>query len=188
MTKSYKADGIIVARKNFGETDKLVTIFTKQYGKKVVLAKGIRRITSRRAPHLELFSAVSLVLRSGKSFDYITEVTTQEFFPYIRDRLERVGYVYVALELTARFTAENQEAFRVYERLIMFLRRLNDSHITRIHAKKELAAFKFDVLAELGFIQNDVTLTEDRLDAEIERILEANLVSPTLLTKIERRL
>ena len=77
MTKSYKADGIIVARKNFGETDKLVTIFTKQYGKKVVLAKGIRRITSRRAPHLELFSAVSLVLRSGKSFDYITLVSTR---------------------------------------------------------------------------------------------------------------
>ena len=73
MLNSSKIDGVILKRSNFGEADKLVTIFSKQQGKIKVLAKGIRRIKSKRAPHLELFNYTTLILHHGKSFDIVTE-------------------------------------------------------------------------------------------------------------------
>ena len=56
MIRTYKVNAIVLARRNIGEADKLITLFTKEYGKKKVLAKGIRRVSSRRAPYLEQFS------------------------------------------------------------------------------------------------------------------------------------
>jgi len=65
--KSYKAEGIVIKRKNFGEADRILTVFTKKYGKIKVLAKGVRRITSRRGPNVELFNQVELVLHQGRN-------------------------------------------------------------------------------------------------------------------------
>src|SRR3990167_3836469 len=80
----YKAQGIILARKNVGEADRVLTVFTNEYGKVRVIAKGIRRINSRRSPHLEVFNHVGLMIRHGKAMDSVTEAETIESFPAIR--------------------------------------------------------------------------------------------------------
>ncbi|PIZ97846.1 MAG: DNA repair protein RecO, partial [Candidatus Levybacteria bacterium CG_4_10_14_0_2_um_filter_35_8] len=53
---SYKTEGIVIKRRNLGEADKILTIFTKRYGKIQVKAPGIRKINSRRSPHVELLN------------------------------------------------------------------------------------------------------------------------------------
>jgi len=58
--KSYKTEGIIIKRKNFGEADRILTIFTKNKGKISIVAKGVRKINSRRAPHIELLQKQKL--------------------------------------------------------------------------------------------------------------------------------
>ncbi|MBI4096902.1 MAG: DNA repair protein RecO, partial [Candidatus Levybacteria bacterium] len=52
--RTFRTEGIIIKRKNFGEADRILTVFTKEYGKLQVKAKGIRRIPSRRSAHVEL--------------------------------------------------------------------------------------------------------------------------------------
>ena len=56
MPGSYKTEAIVLKRTNFGEADRLVTVFSQPRGKLVLLAKGIRRLTSRKKGHLELFN------------------------------------------------------------------------------------------------------------------------------------
>ncbi|MFH1896595.1 MAG: recombination protein O N-terminal domain-containing protein, partial [bacterium] len=53
---NFKLEAIILSRREFGEADAYLTVFSKEEGKLSLLAKGIRRVSSRRAPHLETFS------------------------------------------------------------------------------------------------------------------------------------
>lgn len=186
--KSYKTEGFVLSRKNWGEADRLVTIFTKHFGKRQFIAKGIRRITSKRAPLLELFSYVSIIAHRGKILDVISEVVALSQYPLIRKRLERIGHVYVAVELVLRLTAENQEQENVYELLSHFLATLNNLNIGRSQAKKELIVFKIQLLTYLGFLAASDVLPDIELNRLIENTLESSLKSPLLLTKIQRSL
>lgn len=185
MIRSYKVEAIILARRNIGEADKLVTVFTKQYGKKTVLAKGIRRITSKRAPYLELFSHVALILHQGRSLDTITEVAAIHTFTQIYKKLERIGYACIALELTEKLTAENQESYFIFNKLLTFLQELNDISATRIATRERLLTYKHELLGELGFIRQNQILAREQIDRTIAGILERELKSTQLLTSIQ---
>lgn len=183
MIRIYKAEGIVLARRNIGEADRLVTVLTRQYGKKVLKAAGVRRIQSRRSPHLELFTHLTLLIHPGKTWDIVSEVAPLERFSFVRTKLERVGFVYIVLELTNRMLAENQEAPTIFSALLYFLQRLNNVSLTRIGAEEELTIFKKYLLSELGFITKEGSTI--LLDETIEHILEAKLKSPYLLTRIQ---
>lgn len=150
LVHSYKVEGIILKRTNFGEADRFLTVFTKEKGKISVLAKGIRRITSRRAGSVELFNQAILFLHKGRNFDILTEATTLNTFPHFRLDFQKVGAAYYACELIDRLTPEEQEHDAVYELLVKFLTWLegqpNNSKVT-------LALSRFDkrLLTDLGY-------------------------------------
>lgn len=185
MIKAYSVDAIVLSRRNLGEADKLVTILTSKHGKKIVLAKGIRRLNSRRAAHLELFSHSLLMLRPSHNFELITEATIIESFSLVRLRLERIGYAYLALEMTKRLTAENMPSKVIYNQLLNLLRELNENRATRAQAAIRMTNFKENLLSELGFIDKSRIFDSKDLDQIIERILESKLKSPWWLTNIQ---
>lgn len=188
MIKAYKAEAIILSRRNIGEADKLVTVFTKQFGKKTIIAKGVRKITSKRAPYIELFTHVEIILHPGKTFDILTEVTPLHVYPLIRTRLERVSFVCIALELIDRLTADNQESRFIFAKLIEFLSILDDSNSSRLNARSCLHSFKQNILAELGFIRQGQIFSEQALDQMVESVAEREIKSQLLLTNITKHL
>src|SRR5260221_14392220 len=72
-SRVYTAESIVLKRRNVGEADRILTIFTKRFGKMRVIAKGVRRITSRRAGHIEVFSHVVLTLHAYKNMDIVSK-------------------------------------------------------------------------------------------------------------------
>ena len=64
----FKTEGIILRRRDFGEADRILTVFSLHRGKISVIAKGVRRITSRRAGNVELLNRVQMFLYPGKQF------------------------------------------------------------------------------------------------------------------------
>ncbi len=185
MIKSYKIESIILARRNFGEADKFVTVFSKQTGKKTVIAKGVRRIKSRRAPHIELFSHTVLILHPGKTFDLITEAVCLENFSLARQKIERIGFIYIALELTQRLTAELVPTPVIFDQLLRFLNTLNHPATRRPDALRELNLYKEFMLSELGFLHPARSVSGTQLDMAIEEVLESTLKSTPFLTRIQ---
>ena len=57
----YHTEGIVIRRRDQGEADRILTLCTPS-GKVAVLAKGARKVRSRKAGHIELFSRSSFVL------------------------------------------------------------------------------------------------------------------------------
>lgn len=69
---TYQTNGIVIGRTNFGEADRIVRLLTPEHGKLSAVAKGVRRIKSRLAGHLEPFAEANLTLVTGRNLDLIT--------------------------------------------------------------------------------------------------------------------
>lgn len=59
--------GIVLSRTNFGEADRIITMLTPEHGKVRLMAKGVRKIKSKLAGGIELFSVSQITYIPGKS-------------------------------------------------------------------------------------------------------------------------
>jgi DNA repair protein RecO (recombination protein O) len=105
---SYRVEAIVLRHADWGEADRLVTIYTREGTKLRVIAKGARKIKSRKAGHLEPFTRVSLQLARSRSFPIVTQAETQDAYLPLRDDLLRTVTASTVIELLDRFTYESE--------------------------------------------------------------------------------
>lgn len=162
--KAYRVEGIVIRRKNFSEADRILTLFTKNHGKIKILAKGVRRITSRRGPNIELFNQVQLSIHKGRNFDILTEAEVLNSFPRIKKNLDLVGLAFHICEIVDGLCPEHQSHPRVYGLILELFNELNHG---LIHS------FEKNLLTELGYLPKE----HKELDTTsfIEKILERRL-------------
>lgn len=145
--QGFKVEGIILKRRNLGEADRVLTVFSLQRGKISVLAKGVRRITSRRAGNVELLNRSLMYLHQAKSFLILTEAAVLDTYQRLKEDLTLSTYAFHIIELVDKLTAENQENRILYEHLVSVLQRLS-----RKPRQILIRAFEAKILANLGFI------------------------------------
>ncbi len=168
---SYKAEAIVLSRRNFGEADKILTVLTKHQGKLRAIAKGIRRPASRKRGSLELFNGVVIFLAKGRNLDIITEAQTKDSFSGWRKDLLRVGIAYHLVEVVNKLTREDQEVKRVYELLYSAFLRLETVDFWKIH--ELVVNFKKEILEDLGFMASGRSV--GNLDSYIEELSQSKL-------------
>jgi len=171
--RTYRTEGIIIKRTNFGEADRLLTVFTKHKGKLKLIAKGVRRLNSRKKGHLELFSQTRLFMAKGKNLDIITEAETINNFPSLRKNLTQVQTAYLFCELIDQLTAENQAHPKVYQLLTNSLTHLNRQPTSINHL---IIFFEKNLLQLLGF-GLPKTISRQTLEIHIISITEKPLKS-----------
>lgn len=183
MEKAYRTEGIIVKRRNFRESDKLITLMTPRYGKITVIGRGIRKISSRRAPHLDLLGCVDLYIYRGKGQETISEVNPVENFLHIKRNISVLAHVYHVLEILDRLCADNVVYRDIYLMLKEYLRCLDDDQAGN---DPQESSYRFinRILWETGYAAYGTFIPEEKLDEYVEGILERKLKSPLLLTKI----
>lgn len=147
MPQAFKTEGIILKRKDFGEADRILTIFSLHRGKITVLAKGVRRITSRRAGNVELLNRVAIFLHPGKNFLILTEATSLDTYAKLKEDLTLSTYAFHLLELVDKLTAENQENPILYANLVEVLKRLEQNPRQIL-----IRSFEVKILSLMGFL------------------------------------
>lgn len=137
----------MLSRVDFGEADRVVTVYSRQHGKLRLVAKGARRPLSRLGPHLEYFCKSQLMLVKGRELDVVTGAETLNAHLGLRSNLDAYGHASHMVEMVARLTEERQENAVVFELLAGSLQLLAEGvdpyHVTRHY---ELA-----LLNHLGF-------------------------------------
>ncbi len=142
-----KTEGIVLRRSNFGEADRVITFLTPDRGKVRAVAKGVRRIKSRMAGHLELFGSVEIMLASGRNLDVITSARLTRSADSILADYERVGYGYLFAEMTDRLLEDEQSHPELYASLTESYEYLAEQGVDRL---VELF-FKLRLLDALGY-------------------------------------
>ncbi|MBI2507248.1 MAG: DNA repair protein RecO [Candidatus Niyogibacteria bacterium] len=82
MYNLHRTEGIILSATDFGEADRIYNIYTKDFGKISVLARGIRLEKSKLRSHLGLYSLVRLSFIEGKEFMRLTDAEEILRLPY----------------------------------------------------------------------------------------------------------
>ena len=177
MNRTYKSEGVVLKRRNAGEADRVVTIFTKRFGKVVAVAKGVRKISSRRAGSLEPATQATIFFAKAKTFDIITQVQLIDSFPLARKNLPRLTQVNLLLEVVDSVTREEQDHPQVYEIMVDTLRQLNTNGSKRQLLVKNITA----IIENLGF-GKPKNSSESALKHHIEDITDRELRSKKMLT------
>jgi DNA repair protein RecO (recombination protein O) len=127
--RSLRVDAVVLRHSDYGEADRLLTLYTRQLGKARVIAKGARKIASRKAGHIEPFTHVRLQLAKGRDVLIVTQADTVDAHLALRDNLILTSHASYVIELLDRFTyvddTENSSIFRL---LIDTLSRLASNH------------------------------------------------------------
>jgi len=177
--RSFKVEGIVIKRSNYSEADRIVTIFTKQNGKIKVKATGVRKITSRRSPHIELLNYCIFGLYQGKNMPALTEVESKESFPSLKKDLRRIGFAYHVCELVDGLCAENQENQDVFMLLGRTLRKLSKEE----NLPEIIYEFELELLRLLGFYKSNLNSkinTQELIENILERRLKTKQILPQL--------
>ncbi len=125
-SRSYRAQGVVLRHVEYGEADRILTFYTLEYGKVQAIAKGIRKMRSRKAGHLEPFSRVELMLAKGRNLDVITQAEAQNTYENLRADLKLIAYAAYVVELLDRLTYEEGEHRLLYNLLVNTLARLDE--------------------------------------------------------------
>ncbi|HOM67428.1 MAG: DNA repair protein RecO [Chloroflexi bacterium ADurb.Bin120] len=123
-SRTYQTRAIVLRHYEFGEADRILRLFTLEKGKISAIAKGVRRISSRKAGHLEPFSQVHLFLASGRDLDIITQAESLKSMSGLRADLHRMSLASYVVELLDRFTYEEGPNPALFRLLSQTLERL----------------------------------------------------------------
>lgn len=171
IRRSYSDEGIVLARRNFGEADRILSIYTKNHGRISAIAKGIRKTTSRKRGHLEIFSDIKFQITDGHGIGILTEVETVNNFEKIRKDLKKVSLAYFFTEVIGKITHERERNDGIFELILNYLERLQfETSLRSLRLR-----FVSELLAITGFWPKGKKLLNP--DEKLEEIIERNLNS-----------
>lgn len=137
----YKTEAIVLRRRDLGEADKILALYTPYLGKLSAVARGVRKPTSRLGGHVELLTHSMMMLAQGRTLDVVTQSQTIHSFPGLRSSLERASYAFYVAELVDRFTEErieNQPLFRLLLNLLTHLEETRNPDLALRHFELHL--------------------------------------------------
>ncbi len=168
---NYAAEGVILARRNFSEADRIISVFTKNFGKLSVIAKGVRKPMSRKRGHLEVFSYIKFIAHRGKTLDLMTEVATIDSFTQVRKNLKKVAVAYFVVEVIAKITREEAKNEDLFELLVETLQKLKANQ--NLRGLRE--DFVYQALVLAGFWPRGKAM--DAPDKILEEVTERRIKS-----------
>ena len=120
-----KTEAIILKSADLGETDRLLTIYSKEFGKVYVAARGIKKLESKSRYHLEPLSYSQLILVEGKNFKIIKTAILIDQFLSIRKDLDKMKIAYKIVNLIDELIVGEEKDENIWNLILKAFKELN---------------------------------------------------------------
>jgi DNA repair protein RecO (recombination protein O) len=127
QARAYKTDAVVLRGRNYGEADRILTLFTTQRGKADTIAKGARRTKSHLAGRLELANEVALTMHRGRNLDVIVSADTKSANWLHIVQPDRFAAANIVLEFIDAFCEPDLPLPEIYSLLTGALRAIGKS-------------------------------------------------------------
>lgn len=117
----YKADAIVIRSREYGESDRLVTLFSREHGKLEAVAKGVRKPKSTQRGGTQLFTYADFLLYKGKTLDTVNQAQPRESFIHLWDDFDRTIAASGIVELLDISTTREQPEPQLFTLTLSFL-------------------------------------------------------------------
>lgn len=169
--RNYSTYGIVLALKDYSEADRVLVVFSKDFGKISLIAKGVRRTSSKKRGHLEVFNHIRFSAVRSKGLDIIVEAQVINSFPEIRKNLIKLSLGYYFCEVIGKIVKEEEKHTELFNLLM--------DYFTKLEKQKNLKTLKNDfineVLVNLGYWPKEKDLLDP--DKVLETVIEKNINS-----------
>lgn len=181
--KNANVSAIILGTKNIGESDKFVFLYTSEFGKIRVVAKGARKMTSKFTGHLETLNVCTVALYFGKSQTIIQELITKDVGAKAHANFDQAGSALQIAEITNRMLFESQsidDLFKLIEETTLELQTSDKSLVI-------ILSYIIKFLDMAGLMPNHKT-SDTELNAYYQNFFEyAKTKSISEISKINLR-
>lgn len=109
-----RAEGIVLREIRYKDTSKILTIYTKEYGKISAMARGAYKPRSGLIANTQVFSYNEYEMYKGKNFYYLNQGHIIDSFYTIREQMERVSYGYYMLEMIDKSLGDEQSSEKLF--------------------------------------------------------------------------
>lgn len=121
MTDNFTVEAVVLKTDDFGDANRVVTLFTREFGKLEANAYGCRRARSPLSGALQMFNHISAQLTRGTKVDIIREADIIHFHDALTKDLERLAYASLLFEIVNRMTLPRQAELETFDLLIKSL-------------------------------------------------------------------
>ena len=125
-SRIFKDQGLVLRTRILGEADRLITLLTLEGGKFEAVARGARKMKSRLAAGVDIFTCGEYTFHRGKTWPIITGQNPKERFLWFRDDPELYPYGLYLAELTDRLVIDEDPCPEVYRLLLSGWRQLGE--------------------------------------------------------------
>ena len=125
--ESCRCEAILLCVADYGEADRLVTLFTLEHGKLRGLAKGAKRSLRRFGGILEPFARLTVQIAVKSGLSRLIGADAATIFPRIREDLLKIGYAGYACEAADLLLPEGLPNPRLFRLLAAYLEHLDQA-------------------------------------------------------------
>ena len=140
---SYQTAAVVLGSKNWGEADKMVTLFTLERGLVEAAAFGCRRPRSPLAAGMQMFSSIEVQLAEGRRVDTVRQCSLKRHYKKLSEDLEVMAYGSFVAEFLREFLPPGQAEPQMFARLLYILDsfELRNPRVTALMAIIQLLEF-----------------------------------------------
>ncbi len=129
MSNLCKTNALVISKINYGDTSKIVTLFTEEYGKETCIIKGARSPKSKIGGIVDVMNFVEIVFykKENREIQIISQADLISHFPQIKENLDSLKYGSSVIELLKLLTIENEVNQRLFRGSVKILEMMNNS-------------------------------------------------------------
>ncbi len=165
--RNYKATGINLKGMPMGESDRLVTVLTREYGLVRAIAPGARKHKSKLAGRSGLFVVNEALFIKGKSLDKLVQAETVRSFPGLSKDLAKLTASQYLAEIVLSLALSEQPQEELYYLLIEHLSRIESATTAQVLPCLTQATFHLLALAGVAPEVHQCCLSRAPLDIEL---------------------
>ena len=147
MNRLFQTDGIVLKSIKLNESDKIVTIFSRHYGKIRAIAKGIRKTKSQFGSSLENLTMVKIMAFKGKNLNIVSQTEIINSFFTQSKNLVSYGIAIQCAEIIDKLTEDedpNESIYRLFKSTLILLKDEKNTALL-------LVSFQWKLFSILGY-------------------------------------
>jgi DNA repair protein RecO (recombination protein O) len=130
MPEIIKTDSIVLSKMDYGDSSKIVSLYTKEYGKISAIIKGARRSKSKIGRIVDILNYIQVVIynKDSREIQLITQADLISYFPQIKNDLVKFKYASIILELIQSLTPVGESNEKIFRGVVKILNLIENSN------------------------------------------------------------
>ncbi len=151
MAVLYKTQGFVVKKSDSGETDRVFTIFSREFGKIRIKGKSIRKIASKLRSGVDTFCILEIEFIQGKNQKTLTDAVVLERFSGIKKDQTKIKFARQILSSLDNLAGEEQREEKIWNLAKEVFEKLDHYNLSIAHYSLLYYYFLWNLFSILGY-------------------------------------